>query len=107
MSSISTGLWLGVHGSFRASVSRTCLRRRPQRLPLQAPSSITVPTSALVAVSAGMTVSPGVPSLVLPHDNSRGGAQRRIGNVLRDRELRSPADDWGLPSVIRRKTQFS
>ena len=25
--------------------------------------------------------------LVSTHDNSRGGAQRRIGNVLRDREL--------------------
>ena len=66
MSSISTGLWLGVHGSFRASVSRTCLRRRPQRLPLQAPSSITVPTSTLVAVSAGMTVSLLEPSSCQP-----------------------------------------
>ena len=45
--------------------------------------------------------------LVSTHDNSRCGVQSRIGNVLRDRELRSPADDWGLPSVIRRKTQFS
>ena len=64
------------------------------------------PTTALVAVSTGMTVSLLKP-LVSIHDDSRRGEQLRIGNVLRDRELRSPADDWGLPSVIRRKTQFS
>jgi len=64
------------------------------------------PTTALVAVSTSTTVSLLKP-LVSIHDNSRRGEQLRIGNVLRDRELRSPADDWGLPSVIRRKTQFS
>lgn len=66
MSSISTGLWIGVHGSFRASVLRTCLRRRPHRLPLQRPSSTMAPTSALVAVSAGMTVSLLEPSSCQP-----------------------------------------
>ena len=46
-----------------ASASRTRLRRRPHHLPLQTPSSTTAPTSALVAVSAGMTVSlPSSPS---------------------------------------------
>ena len=64
------------------------------------------PTTALVAVSMSTTVSLLKP-LVSIHDNSRRGEQLRIGNVLRDRELRSPADDWVLPSVIRRKTQFS
>ena len=89
-----------------ASASRVRLRRRPHRLPLQRPSSTIAPTSALVAVSAGMTVSL-LEALVSIHDNSRGGGRRRIGNVLRDRELRFPADDWGLLSVIRRKTQSS
>ena len=50
------------------------------------------PTSALVAVSAGMTVSLLEP-LVSIHDNSRRGGQLRIGNVLRDRGLRFPPDD--------------
>ena len=91
-----------------ASASRTRLRCRPHRLPLQMPSSTMAPTSVLVAVSTGMTVSLfRAPLLVSIHDNSRGGAQCRIGNVLRDRELRFPADVWGLPSVIRRKTQSS
>ena len=64
------------------------------------------PTSALVAVSAGMTVS--LPErLVSVRDNSRRGGPLRIGNVLRDRGLRFPPDDWGLTSVIWRKTQSS
>ena len=49
--------------NLRASASRTRLRRRPHRLPLQTPSSTMAPTSALVAVSAGMTVSLLEPSL--------------------------------------------
>ena len=57
------------------------------------------PTSALVAVSEGMTVSLLKP-LVSIHDNSRRGEQLGIGNVLRDRGLRCPADDWGLTSVV-------
>lgn len=104
MYSISTGLWLGVHGSFRASVSRTCLRRRPQRLSLQALSGITVPTSTLVAVSAGMTFSLRAPYPRVNPCNSRSVpgscAQRRIEDVLLDRGLRFPADDWVLPLVI-------
>ena len=49
-----------------ALASRARLRRRPHHLPLQTPSSTTAPTSALVAVSAGMTVSLIEP----PHVNS-------------------------------------
>ena len=62
------------------------------------------PTSALVAVGEGMTVSLLKP-LVSIHDNSRRGEQLGIGNVLRDRGLRFPADDWGLPAVICGTTQ--
>ena len=50
----------------RVSVSMMRLRRRPHRLPLQRPSSTTAPTSALVAVSAGMTVSLLEPSSCQP-----------------------------------------
>ena len=74
------------------SASRARLRRRPHRLPLQTPSSTMAPTSALVAVSAGMIVSLLEP-LVSIHDNSRCGGRRRIGNVLRDPGLRFPPDN--------------
>ena len=89
-----------------ASSSRTRLRRRPHRLPLQRPSSTMAPTSALVAVSAGMTVSLLKP-LASIHGNSRHGEQFRIGNVHRGRGLRSPPDGWGLTSVLWRTTQSS
>jgi len=62
-----------------ASASRARLRRRPHRLPLQTPSSTMAPTSALVAVSAGMTVSLLKP-LVSIHDNSR------VWRAAQDRE---------------------
>lgn len=45
------------------------------------------------------------PLLVSIHDNSRRGGQLRIGNVLRDRRLRSPPDDWERTAVIWRTTQ--
>ena len=64
------------------------------------------PTSALVAVSAGMTVSLLKP-LVSIHGNSRRGGQLRIGNVLCDRGLLFPSDDWGRTAVIWRTTQSS
>ena len=95
-----------------ASASRTRLRRRPHRLPLQRPSSTMTPTSALVAVSAGMTVSLTLlallgPLLVSIHDNSRRGGQLRIGNVHRGQGLRSPPDDWERTAVNWRTTQSS
>ena len=65
-----------------------------------------VPTSALVAVSAGMTVSLLEP-LVSTHDNSRRGGLLRIGNVHRGRGLLFPPDDWGRTTVIWRTTQSS
>ena len=64
------------------------------------------PTSALVAVSAGMTVSLLEP-LVSIHDNSRRGGQLRIGNVHRGQGLRSPPDDWERTAVNWRTTQSS
>ena len=64
------------------------------------------PTSALVAVSAGMTVSL-LELLVSIHDNSRRGGQLRIGNVHRGRGLRSPPDDWERTAVIWRTRQSS
>jgi len=106
MSSISTGLWFGVQGSFRASVSRTCLRRRPHRLPLQMPSSTMAPTSALVAVSEGTAVSFLEPlSSCQPMIIRVRGAQSGNQDVHPERELRSPADDWGLTAVICGTTQ--
>ena len=92
--------------NLRASASRTRWRRRPHRLPLQTPSSTMAPTSALVTVSAGMTVSLLEP-LVSIHDNSRRRGLLRIENVLRDRRLRSPPDDWERTAVIWRTTQSS
>ena len=71
-----------------ASASRVRLRRRPHRLPLQRPSSTTAPTSALVAVSAGMTSPLGLLSLLSIHGNSRRSAQLRIEDVLPERGLR-------------------
>ena len=64
------------------------------------------PTSALVAVSAGMTVSLLKPlSSCQPMIIRVRGAQSRNQDVHPERELRSPADDWGLPAVIWRTTQ--
>ena len=106
MSSISTGLWFGVQGSFRASVPRTCLRRRPHRLPLQMPSSTMAPTSALVAVSEGTAVFFLEPlSSCQPMIIRVRGAQSGNQDVHPERELRSPADDWGLTAVICGTTQ--
>ena len=113
MSSISTGLWLGVHGSFRASVLRTCLRRRPHRLPLQRPSRTMAPTSALVAVSAGMTVSLLEPSSCQPTIirvvmRSAGlGTYFVIGDCVSCRGRTFPQDDCVLVPVVCDRTQSS
>ena len=66
------------------------------------------PTSALVAVSEGTAVSFLEPlSSCQPMIIRVRGAQSWTQDVHPERELRSPADDWGQIPVVCGKAQFS